>query len=66
MLHLHTENAETIIKAVHMVMHTVSIICMAKLAYKYHQSDPKSFTSRSAQILVFIWLANQSDRHMQT
>ena len=64
MLHMRTENAETIIKAVHMVMHSVTLISASRLGYLYHQTDPKRLTSRSAQLLTFVLLANQQDREL--
>lgn len=68
MLHLQTEHAETIIKFVHVIIHTLIIIFATKIAYLYfadekERSKPQSqWKCMQAQWVAFILLSNIADR----
>jgi len=56
-LHIYTENAEYIVKFCFFIIHSMSIIIISRISYRYFKGSPEK-----AQLITFILLANEPDR----
>lgn len=67
-LHLHSEHAEQIVKFIHVIIHSATIVFATKIAYLYFAEDKErskeecEWKCMKAQWIAFILLSNMQDR----